>query len=319
VSLPGAVTGAVRKGWNVLGCLSLANPEVLDEQGNVRTKTEIREITHLHHALDACVLAFAARFLPNPKNGRIWELMVKRRLSPIERPYLERLPSFKVTDDGKFQLLDLQDKYKEQIRQRLAERRVVQHIPARMDGLRAEQNTWRVASISDGGEATLLQHRRGPDGKRTENVSTEKLSKLIGPNPKGGDGKLKRLKGALVIPDNYGVALDPKPAIIPFHKVPLRLRELREANGGNAVRVIRNGQLILVPCGKFEGVWKVFSAKNNSSGMALDIGRADVVRLKNKTEGHKINVLLASLIRYGLTIARCSFTGVHMEWRDAER
>jgi CRISPR-associated endonuclease Csn1 len=149
VSLPGAVTGAVRKGWNVLGCLGLANPEVLDEKGNVRTKTEIREITHLHHALDACVLAFAARFLPNPKNGRIWELMVKRRLSPEERPHLEKLQNFKVTQDGKFQLLDLEDKYKEQIRQRLAERRVVQHIPARMDGMECDETVYRLFNPND--------------------------------------------------------------------------------------------------------------------------------------------------------------------------
>src|SRR5262249_36679061 len=51
VSLPGSVTGVVRKSWKALGCLSLANPQVRDENGDVKTKTEIREITHLHHAL----------------------------------------------------------------------------------------------------------------------------------------------------------------------------------------------------------------------------------------------------------------------------
>ena len=45
--------------------LELANPQVLDENGQVKTKTEIRDITHLHHALDACVLGLASHFIPN--------------------------------------------------------------------------------------------------------------------------------------------------------------------------------------------------------------------------------------------------------------
>jgi CRISPR/Cas system Type II protein with McrA/HNH and RuvC-like nuclease domain len=61
VSLPGSVTGTVRKAWKVLGCLSLANPQVLDDEGIIKTKTEIRDITHLHHALDACVLGLSSR------------------------------------------------------------------------------------------------------------------------------------------------------------------------------------------------------------------------------------------------------------------
>ena len=89
-SLPGSVTGAVRKSWNLIGCLALANPLVLnpddlgeDGKPKVHRKTEIRGITHLHHALDACVLAFASLFLP--RDGGAWELLVKRRLNPDEQ------------------------------------------------------------------------------------------------------------------------------------------------------------------------------------------------------------------------------------------
>jgi len=114
-----------------------------------------------------------------------------------------------------------------------------------------------------------------------------------------------------VIPDNFGVALDPQPTIIPFHKVWPRLQECKKANGGKTSRVIRNGQIIRVPNGKnFKGIWKVFSAKNNASGMALDIGSPDVVRLKNRTEGHKINVRLATLVKDGLEILKTPLTGV---------
>ncbi len=303
-SLPGSVTAAVRRGWDVLGCLEAANPQVLDEDGNLRSKTEIRDITHLHHALDACVLAFAAHFIPN--NGRVWELIIKRTLASSEQAELKRLNIFHVNNDGKFQIRDLRDAYKEQIRQRLSERRVAQHIPSRMTGLRVEQNVWRVLKQDREGEVTLVQYRRGADGKRVENVATEKAAKLLGLR----HGKLKQLKGALIVPENFGVALDPSPTVIPFHKVPARLRELREANGGKPVRVIRTGQLISVASGNYKGIWRVFSAKNNASGMALDIGRADVVRLRNRTEGHKINVLLASLIKSGIAILKAPLTGV---------
>jgi len=308
VSLPGSVTGTVRKSWRVLGCLSLANPQVLDENGELKTKTDIRDITHLHHALDACVLALASHYIPN--NGRVWELILKRCLTEPEQRELSALGIFGFDEEHRFQLNDLHDSIKEQIRQKLAEKRVVQHIPARMDGLRLEQNMWRVKQIKDG-EATLEQRIRQPDGSRSTKTSTEKVGKLLGIEPVGGEGKLKKNKGALVIPDNFGVALDPTPTIIPYHKVWDRLQDLKLKNHGKQVRVVKNGSIIKVSGGKkYNGIWKVFSAKNNATGMALDIGAPDVVRLKNKTDGHKINVLLNSLIKDGLEVAKPSLTGV---------
>ena len=58
------------------------------------------------------------------------------------------------------------------------------------------------------------------------------------------------------------------------------------------------------------GIWKVFSAKNNATGMAIDMGQPDVVRLKNKTEGHKINVLLASLLKNKMAVIKTPLTGI---------
>jgi CRISPR/Cas system Type II protein with McrA/HNH and RuvC-like nuclease domain len=305
-SLPGSVTGAVRKSWKLLGCLATANPQVLDETGEVKSKTDIRDITHLHHALDACVLGLASHFIPN--NGRIWELIIKRNLNDLEKQQLMALNLFDFNAENRFAMRDLDEKLKEQIRQRLAEKRIVQHVPARMDGLRVEQNTWRVVTTKDG-EVILKQRIRQPDGTRPEKVTEEKSSKLLGLNPLKGSGKLAANKGALVIPDNFGVALDPQPVVIPFHKVWTRLQDLKNTNGGKIPRVLRNGQLIQVPEGKFKGVWRIFSAKNNTSGMAVDMGQPDIVRLKNKTEGHKINVLLASLLKNKMTIARTPLTG----------
>jgi CRISPR-associated endonuclease Csn1 len=315
-SLPGSVTGAVRKSWKLLGCLATANPLVLnhdelDDNGKptLHNKTAIRGITHLHHALDACVLVLTSRFFP--RDGGVWDLLVKRRLTPDEQSLLKSRFKGKVTfsKDGEPSLKELPHSLKEQIRTRLAERRVVQHIPKEMTGLRVEQNAWRVVSIQDG-EALLRQSMRQPDGSRTKKEAREKVSKLLGLFPGGGIGKLQRNKSALIIPDNYGLALDPEPIIIPFHKVPVRLRELREKNGGKRPRVLRNGMLIRVPQGKFAGIWRIFSVKNNATGLALDIGSPDVVKLQNKVEGHKINVRLASLIRDGMKLPKVSLTGI---------
>jgi HNH endonuclease/RuvC endonuclease subdomain 3 len=308
ISLPGSVTGTVRKAWKVLGCLSLANPQVLDENGEVKNKTEIRDITHLHHALDACVLGLSSHFIPN--NGRVWELIVKRNPNDMEKRQLEALGVFGFNAERRFEMHDLDEKLKKQIRQRLGEKRVVQHIPARMDGLRVEQNSWRVVAVKDD-EVILRQRIRQPDGTRPEKVTEEKPAKLLGLNPENSNGKLAKNKSALVIPDNFGVALDPQPTVIPFHKVWPRLQEIKKSNNGKMPRIIRNGQIIKVSGGKnFKGVWKVFSAKNNATGMALDIGSPDVVRLKNKTEGHKINVRLATLITDSLEILKTPLTGI---------
>lgn len=308
VSLPGAVTGTVRKAWRVLGCLSLAAPQVLDEHGEVKTKEEVREVTHLHHALDACVLGLASEFIKN--DGRVWELILKRNWTAGEERELKALGILEKDSTGKLHLRDLDEGLKKQIGQRLAEKRVVQHVAARMDGLRVEQNTWRVVSVKDG-EAILRQRTRQADGSRPLKQTSEKVAKLLGLGSTSS-GKLQANRGALVIPENFGVALaEHEPIIIPFHKVWPRLRDLKAAGNGKMPRVLRNGQLIRIPDGKrFQGIWRVFSAKNNAAGIALDIGSPDVVRLKNKTEGHKINVLLASLIKSGMEVLKTPLTGI---------
>jgi hypothetical protein len=303
-SLPGSVTGTVRKAWKVLGCLAAANPQVLDENGAVKNKTEIRDITHLHHALDACVLGLASHFIPN--DGGVWELIVKRNPSELEKGRLAMLGVFGFNADKRFEMTDLHEGLKEQIRQRLAEKRVVQHIPARMDGLRVEQNIWRVVAEKDG-EVTLRQRIRQPDGTRSEKVTEEKRTKLLGLHPTSNSGKLAINKGALVIPDNYGVALDPQPTIIPFHKVRPRLEELQKANGGRTPRVLRNGQIIRVPKGRYQGVWKVFSAKAN---MKLDLGWADATKMKSKGPDIRGNILLSTLLQDGVEVTKTPLTGI---------
>jgi hypothetical protein len=314
ISIPGAVTGTVRRSWDLLGCLSLAAPQILEADGSRKTKTDIRDITHLHHALDACVLAYTSLLLP--RDGGLWELMIKRNPNETEKAQLRATGYFDFDAQGRFGLRDLPPDWKKQIRLRLAEKRVVQHVPADKGGLRVEENTRGVEKIEDGRVYLHQQSRDIKTGEIKIKLSDEAVDKVVGLSPSKGPGKLKAQTGVRVITDNFGVALldhapegQEKFAIIPWHKVWHRLGELTKRNSGKPPRVLRNGMLIKIPRGGYAGTWLVFSAKNNASGMALDIGWPDVVRLKNKTPGHKINVILKTLVRDGLEILQPGLTG----------
>ncbi|MEK0451512.1 MAG: hypothetical protein RL088_3780 [Verrucomicrobiota bacterium] len=160
-SLPGSVTGAVRKSWKLLGCLKQANqnvlnPDELDEDGmpKIHRKTEIRGITHLHHALDACVLGFISHFLP--RDGGAWkkevlELLSKRRCNANEQAILKALLRGHVTftPEGQPALTELSKELRQQLCDKLAERRVVQHLPASMADMVSDQTVWRVYDPED--------------------------------------------------------------------------------------------------------------------------------------------------------------------------
>ncbi len=314
-SMPGSVTGELRKGWHLLGLLAEANANVKDpETGELKTKTEIRDITHLHHALDACVLGLAGIYFP--LNRGVWDLIVKRNPTEAEKKKLIELGIYKRDSEGRLHLADdLGEAVKAQIASCLKEKLVVQHIPKDMTGMKVEENTRSVVSITDG-RATLRQQVRDPKtGKLVQKFTDEPLSKLVGLR----EGKLKKQKGVRVITDNFGVAiLDELPEgapeaerfiIIPWHRVWSRVQEIRTLNKGKMPLLLRLGQRIKVAEGNFAGVWTIHSVKNNASAMSLDIGWPDVVTLKNKTEGHKINVRLASLLKGGLTVLSDSLVG----------
>jgi len=338
-SLPGSVTGAVRKSWRLLGCLNRANTAVTPDM----TKTDVRSVTHLHHALDASVLALASHFLP--RDGGIWELLVKRKLNPAEQNrLLERGRQFARDSDGRVSLMDLPDYLKKQLGERLAECRVVQHIPADMSGLAAEETVYRVFDPKDIhpsakkiakwcaargitipsplDEEVLLvaRKRRAPQesGEMLHETPTwrwiyriEKRSKLLGLEPgNNGSGKLKVLKAAKIIGENFGLALDPEPEVLQLSSVWKRLNELRKRHG-RKVRLLRNGDLITLSspdvAEKRRGVWRVMSVKNSKNGPSLDLGRAD--QIITSTQSWR-EVRVASLIRDGMRVLKPKLTGV---------
>lgn len=317
VALPGQLTARARAAWSVLGCLAEAAPGVLDvfqdgdgrEHRAVKTKTDIRNITHLHHALDACVLALAAdRF---PRRGDIWRALIERRPSPAQRAELESLDLGDFDASGGFRLRDLPESVKTQLRQRLAERRVVQHVPADMSGIRVEENTRGVLK-RENGRVYLRQQKRDADGHLAVNETSEPEGKVIGlPRADGVGGKLARIKGVRVIADNFGVAIldDEKlpPAerfvIIPHARVWEQLQALRTRNGGKPPQVWRNGQIIDLPTGPRAGRFRIFSIKNDSTkGIIIDLGVCGSITVTWR------DVLLKTLLKTGARRIRSGLT-----------
>lgn len=343
-SIPGSVTGEVRKAWKLTGCLEAANPAVMEEVEErnpdtgqlekvrrVKKKDDIRSVTHLHHALDACVLGLAAHYFPRhgtvwsamvkagtdrdaDDDRRLWLAMTKRRPTPQEAALLRATGLYQADSEGRMHLADLPEELKQQLRARLAEKRVVQHIPADMSGVKTEENTRRVLQVREDGRVDLQQQapRDAKTGVRPKPKTTDETAgKLLGLNPANGDGKLKRQRGVRVITDNFGVAIldhapegEEKFVIIPWHKVHARIfkglngeKSLVERNGGKKPRLIRNGMLVEISgldkkmAGK-NGIWRVFSVKQ---GNKLDLGAPDRVVMESKGLGVWREVSLESL------------------------
>jgi len=304
--LAGSVTASVRKAWDIGGALSLACPET---EG--KNKTDIRGITHLHHALDAVTIGLAAYFFP--KDGRLWELMSRRRLgNEADRKEFQRRARQPITfsEKGDWKITDLPPELKKQITERLAERRVVQHLPYTMRGLKVQQNTWRVlhADPNDPEKMVLGMSMRDADKKRQPKTAKEKKSKLLGLNPHQGTGKLARLKGSLIVEENFGVVLDPEIQVIPFMNVYQRLHELKEKNSGVLPRILRTGSVIRVQEGGYQGVWRISSIKDAKAGYLVDMLSPELVKAENKKAGCFMNARLASLIKGKLSVLDWDYT-----------
>ena len=317
VSLPGSVTGTVRKGWNLLGCLAVAAPQVKEADGTLKNKTDIRGITHLHHALDACVLGLASHYLPN--NGGLWELMLKRNPNETDKTVLRSTGYFGFDKEGRFGLTELPETLKEQIRQRLAEKRVVQHIPADMSGMRVEENTRGITAIKDGRVSLRQQSRDAKTGKLSIKETEESSSKIVGLKP----GKLTPQKGARVITDNFGVAIldhaaegEEKFVIVPWHKVWPRIQELKSQNAGKVPRLLRIGTMVRVPkkAGRsdYRGLWMVRGVQlNQKAGFLVDLSSPDVIQYRiSGRDDCAQNIRLQSLYEGGLEILKTPLTGI---------
>ena len=203
--IPGPVTAELRKAWNLTGTLELVCPEILDSEGKTRPKAEIRSLTHMHHALDAATIAFAAHYFPfrkhgDDRKGKLWRALLKRNRNQEEQKLLRETGLFQsyhtpsydhegTPNEGRAEvkLNDLPKNLKQALRLSLAEARVMQHVPADRSGVKAELTTWGIVSIEGEGEnarITLQQNSTSIEDSRrkyTAKTREERAGKLLGP------------------------------------------------------------------------------------------------------------------------------------------
>ena len=286
VALPGSATGLARKSWKVFGCLAQANPEVLNEDGSTKTKSEIRNITHLHHALDATVSAITANILPN--DADLWRLLNKRRLSAHEVSRLRNYSIVKISDDNQPYLEDLPKEIKENLSKRLLEKRVRFHIPARIGKYSPDENEYGIVSIEEESKSVTL--------KREKKIYPKiKMNRLNGFRP-NKISKLKQKNAILLVKPNYGLFIGDSISVIPMLRSWETIGKLRDLNPKG--KIVRQGDIINVPKGNFAGSWRIKSIKETNRGIQLDLATSD------GTISCKIGVYVSSLVKSNFTISK---------------
>jgi CRISPR-associated endonuclease Csn1 len=276
-----------------------------------RPKDDIRGITHLHHALDAVTLGYATALLPN--NGSVWKLLSLRKIPADQRDFFHNALPVDIDGEGRWRLRSLLENYPaidQQIRARLAERRVVQHVPADMGGMGLEQNTWRVMKV-DGDRVHLRQKSpRNAKGVREvpykhDEIEAEKAFGLK-------HGRLHAVKGVRVLSGNFAIVVltapevpeDQRIQIVRQNQVFKALRELRKTNGGQPPLLFRAGSIIDVPRGSRKGRWRITSPKRYEAyGLSFDLAAIDGVKLG------KGNAPVIKLLQDGMQLVKTNYTG----------
>ena len=289
ISLPGRLTGEARKSWKLLGLLSAVNENISSDT----PKNDIRGLTHLHHALDAAVMGLMAHCADNLSDGTTWKLLLKRNLSAEEKNRLKaNMRNVEFDSKGRAHLKDIPREIKEQLRKCLMERRVVQHVPSSMDGLKVDQNTSGIIGVDEKtGKVKLHQ-----GGKPTEPCVPGKLLGYEIP-----ESKLSAQKGVRIIDANFGVAICDVPEVIRWHKVYCRLNEIRERYGKWPV-VWRKGHILGVSNGRQAGVWRISGVDENArDGIIVKLRSLDGFERAREARIKSLMKSNARLVDTGLT------------------
>ena len=311
LSIPGQVTAEVRKSWKLMGTLAQSCPDILDEEHRVREKSEIRDITHLHHALDACTLGLILHYIPKGDNGRIWQIIAQRHINTADASVVKALSSLsalKLTDEKRITISELPIAVKNALAHALDEKRVVKHIPADMSGAKLTLQ-YKGIIMKDG--QPLIQDGRVVLNEKDKKGKYVKVSpsKIVGLK----SSKLKSIKAALLVETNYALALDPTPSIIRHVGVYKQLKKLREENNGNPIRILKVGDCIRIKKhkdAKRNCVWRITSIKDNETGLALDLQKPESSVATSATNpANWINVRLNSLLKCEIQILKSSYIG----------
>ena len=316
VHTPGSVTSAVRKNWNLMPCIGDICPEIFKSTSNggkyLKTKDEIRDITHLHHAIDAITIGISAVIFPKTKSFN--EAVVKRHPNSKDIEELKKTGLFVMSQNGSWKLIELDSHILGNVKDKISETRVVKHVPAKMSGLGIEETLWGIIGETEKGTVKIRQFAEVKDGKfrRSRKITEEPKSKLLGYMPKNAaQSKLARNKAVIVIRDNFGIALEPTPEVIPFHNVWERIKAIADKNAGIYPRILRAGQLIKVSAGKMKGVWRIISVTNDArQGPLINIIHPAYVKHVSGTSYSKRNVSVNTLLKNNMLILTPDLSGI---------
>ncbi|MDR2981491.1 MAG: hypothetical protein LBV12_04500 [Puniceicoccales bacterium] len=309
IHVPGSITGLITKSkqWDTMNCLGVVVPKA-----QAKNKAQIREITYLHHAVDAATLGWIATFLNRGQGGKLWKAMMCRNINDPETiAIMKENGNFFCNNEGKWELRKLPQFLKDNLIKCLNECNVTQHIPSTRRGLKVKETIWRVDHTDPKNPEKVVIHYKtrtfdltdkGPIAsltvKRPQSGSVKSI-RLLGFFEQKHHGKLGAQKGTRIIDGNYGVALDPVLTVIPYYKVHLKLHELAMQNNGKWPRVLRNGMLIEVKTGSRKGKWRIMSVMDTEAyGIALDLAEPSGLQ---KAKG---NAPVEKLIKDGLIIIK---------------
>lgn len=274
-------------------------------------KATIRNITHLHHAVDACTLGLLPLLIPSGTNGAVWQALLQRKISDAQIPELKkasRLFICGIPDENgyrKISVANLPKSVTKSIEKALEKKRVVQHIPADMSGAKLNEQYIGFDKIENG-----MVHLHQAKGKKSE---VKKVSGYVGTDPERSPRLFAR-RSVLHIENNFGLALigQQKAIVIPHINVYKTLQKLRQEHPGEDFRVLRKGQLIKIAGYKDEercGTWRIVSIKDNAKqGILLDLSKPE--RVSNiKTNWQNVRVSTLMKLKEGFQILPSSYLG----------
>lgn len=310
---------------------------------SLNPKKAIRSLTHLHHAVDAIALGLISDLcVPKGHPGihdTIARSVVFSSHNTAERTAFEAirhqlgirkfcswLPQRSNKRDGALPerggtlCIDrLETEVQNQIRAALKEarfRRVIQYQRKSIAGALLEENTWGVGPVQDDPEKVKLhQQVREKDGTLKIKVAEESPTKLAGLKPPNENGKLKAVKGALVISENFGMALYPKRKkedggvfdIIPYFRVREQIGKLACDHRGRRPEILRRGQLVTFAKGKYEGrIWKIIGIEATGRIKFFEPDRAKKIDSPENFE----KPMITTMLKDGLEILSCSLCGI---------
>ena len=312
ISIPGQVTAETRKAWKLMGTLAQSEPNIIDETtGLIKEKEEIRNITHLHHAIDACVIGLIPILIPCGDNGSVWRMIVKRTLNEADKQSVRSLSpisAITVEQNNRLMLNDIPTVIKNSISCALMEKRVIRHVPSDMSGAKLLEQYKGIKIDNNTLDDTIILRSRNKKTGRYETKSVNK-SKVVGLQSK----KLQNINSVIPIEGNYAIALDPEPSIIRHIGVYKQLAELKRKNNDKEIRMIRAGQLIKIENHKNperNRVWRVISVMDKKIGLCLNLQIPNSAVNPNLTHSDNWqNVPLLMLLKSGLNIIKNSYIG----------